>query len=272
MTATHLGGARRIGFTLIELLVVVAIISLLMSILLPSLKRARELAKQTVCLSNLRCIGLALGTYAAENDDWAPDGTGFYKAPLPKSQHGPTWARALAKTIGAEYTTEQFFVTWYAPEQVKPSSIALRGTKDNGIFQCPAEKFLNRWGGRNATSYLHNSGLHTYTYDGGHYSGYGFGIGDGFLNDPTFREKGRPIRMQEVFSPSDTFYVGECDRIRGVEGGYGWGWSESDNYQYWAAWPPGDWHLGRATFLWADSHATPLRGEELLPRHFDRRE
>ncbi len=53
------------GFTLIELLVVVSIIALLIAILLPSLKRAREQAKSAVCLANLKGIGTAGNTYAA---------------------------------------------------------------------------------------------------------------------------------------------------------------------------------------------------------------
>jgi prepilin-type N-terminal cleavage/methylation domain-containing protein len=56
------------GFTLIELLVVVAIISLLVSILLPSLTKAKELAKATVCTSNLRQIGLLVFLHAEENE------------------------------------------------------------------------------------------------------------------------------------------------------------------------------------------------------------
>lgn len=56
------------GFTLIELLVVIAIISLLVSILLPSLQRARELAKSTVCLHNLHTMTAALGLYASDYD------------------------------------------------------------------------------------------------------------------------------------------------------------------------------------------------------------
>jgi prepilin-type N-terminal cleavage/methylation domain-containing protein/prepilin-type processing-associated H-X9-DG protein len=56
--------ARRHGaFTLIELLVVIAIISLLIAILLPSLRRAREQARQTVCQTNLRSIMLAQSVY-----------------------------------------------------------------------------------------------------------------------------------------------------------------------------------------------------------------
>ena len=65
------GARRRSGFTLIELLVVVAIIALLISILLPSLARARELSKRTVCAANLSGIGKGVYTYATGNgDDW----------------------------------------------------------------------------------------------------------------------------------------------------------------------------------------------------------
>ncbi len=60
------------GFTLIELLVVVAIIALLISILLPSLARAREAGKRIVCGQNLKGITGACKTYAFDNDDQWP--------------------------------------------------------------------------------------------------------------------------------------------------------------------------------------------------------
>jgi prepilin-type N-terminal cleavage/methylation domain-containing protein len=56
------------AFTLIELLVVVAIIALLIAILLPSLARARDLAKTSVCLANLHGIGIGTASYVADND------------------------------------------------------------------------------------------------------------------------------------------------------------------------------------------------------------
>lgn len=60
------------GFTLIELLVVIAIIALLVSILMPSLSIARELARQAVCVSNLRSMTFGIRIYAQNNDGWAP--------------------------------------------------------------------------------------------------------------------------------------------------------------------------------------------------------
>ncbi len=63
---------RAVGFTLIELLVVVAIIALLISILLPSLSRARDQAKDSVCKSNAHQLGLSTTYYIADNRNRMP--------------------------------------------------------------------------------------------------------------------------------------------------------------------------------------------------------
>lgn len=58
---------KRTGFTLIELLVVIGIISVLIAILLPSLRKARVAAQSVVCRSNLRQASLALSIYSNHN-------------------------------------------------------------------------------------------------------------------------------------------------------------------------------------------------------------
>jgi prepilin-type N-terminal cleavage/methylation domain-containing protein/prepilin-type processing-associated H-X9-DG protein len=57
---------RRDAFTLIELLVVIAIIAILAAMLLPALSRAKQRAKQTACINNMRQIGIALVMYAGD--------------------------------------------------------------------------------------------------------------------------------------------------------------------------------------------------------------
>lgn len=67
-------------FTLIELLVCISIIVLLMAILLPTLRKAKENGYKILCIGNLKQVGIAEGSYQSDNNSWTPTYSGSASA------------------------------------------------------------------------------------------------------------------------------------------------------------------------------------------------
>lgn len=111
--------AGKTGFTLIELLVVIAIIALLLSIVVPSLKKAKKHARRLVCTSNHKQIGVALISYAVENDQKFPDhpGQGGNGSPYWYVNYQNNLADQILTHIG---DTPEVFICPLAPNGILP--------------------------------------------------------------------------------------------------------------------------------------------------------
>jgi len=109
------------GFTLIELLVVISIIALLVGILLPALGAARKSAQNVQCLSNQRQVGIAIGSYAADNRDFVVPWRSWDNPKPPKGS--AAWS-ATSSFIGNWVWTSTIVIGGYGAER--------------DMFKCPS--------------------------------------------------------------------------------------------------------------------------------------
>src|ERR1700712_5128327 len=95
---------RRRSFTLIELLVVIAIIAVLIALLLPAVQSAREAARRSQCINNLKQLGLAMHNYQSTARSFPP---GASKNPMPNSSTYYPWGNWSAQALLLPYLEQK---------------------------------------------------------------------------------------------------------------------------------------------------------------------
>jgi prepilin-type N-terminal cleavage/methylation domain-containing protein len=139
--------ASRSGFTLVELLVVVGIIAVLVGILLPTLNRAREAAKRTACLANLRSLGQLVVMYANMNKGQIPIGCSATSTTFSANTANYFLARKESATavrmVGLGLIYSQGLLG-------RSGGIAGSGTDNDAseglVFYCPSQIEDSEWG------------------------------------------------------------------------------------------------------------------------------
>ncbi len=222
------------AFTLIELLVVIAIIAVLMAILMPSLRLAREQARSIQCASNLKTLALAWNMYNDANDDKIvnaiPMTMSGYQSLAPQYDDRP-WVLlpgssvAEAKTLGQEEKKEYIKLGALWPY-----------VKDVGVYRCASDvrgKYPDPAG----------NAYRSYSMPGG-------------MNGVNPNGGGWEIRAcrntADIKRPADRIvFLPEAD-TRGVNDG---SWVINPSTKQWVD-PLAIWHRGNSTnFAFADGHS-----------------
>ena len=102
-------------FTLIELMVVLAIIAILLSLLLPSLSKSRQVARRAICISNQKQLGLAIHMYANDNNQYLPVSARRLTGGPPHTY----WREQLNSYIGSDSVEKGVFVCSVTPDSTK---------------------------------------------------------------------------------------------------------------------------------------------------------
>ncbi len=241
---------RHKAFTLIELLVVISIIALLIAILLPALRAARDSAMSAQCLSQLRQTGLGIQMYAQDYNDWTPinytaaNGTWIMPGDIPRSTQGPDWWHRLGgKLVNWGEDKDYPLSTHHPSPQWTDRANYISTTK---VFYCPSYTRLTAADSWNA-EFPVTSGSHyvaSYYWD--------------FINPDDGTLVGNTAKLYE-FGNSRL----SMNPAAAIVSDFGW---PGDQFRYYR-WPPS--HKSTINELWLGGHAGTVSKGELDQIHSD---
>ena len=197
--------ASEIAFTLVELLVVIAVIGILIALLLPVLKSAKERARRTTCLNNLRQLNMGVHLYSDDERDVGP---------------------AIFAGNGSGLGT-------FGYRELVNSYVGVKGmsSPEDAVFACPTDRFCYGTNGSSTDLAYINQGAHRQVWS--HYASYAFNGGNTITNKGT---QGGPgiagLKLSSIKDPVKTILLAEIPAYDP----YSWHQPKKGDLQFWPPW------------------------------------
>jgi prepilin-type N-terminal cleavage/methylation domain-containing protein/prepilin-type processing-associated H-X9-DG protein len=222
---------RKKAFTLIELLVVISIIALLLSILMPSLQKVREMARTLICQTRTKQLITAWHTYAVDYNDTMVVAYPYDEGNDPISKNGGEWVwtptDVNGNSVSGEPTLEE------RQEGVRRGAL-FSYTPDEEVFHCPSDKS---------------------EYE--HFRSYSIADCMNGINrwtTGTYKAWDCLTKVSQVRSPSSKYVFLEENDFRPYINLGSWApFFDADNDTFGGD-PMGVWHLGKSVFGFVDGH------------------